>query len=69
MKIARVLEGINVDGEAGEVDNDGDRADVEGVADHRAFVNAVFHPELPQGNKIGRCSREGKCCPHTTALP
>ena len=60
MKIARVLEGINVDGEAGEVDNDGDRADVEGVDDHRAFVNAFFHHNFPRDIKNGRCSREGK---------
>ena len=60
MKIAPVLAGINVDGEAGEVDKDGDRADVEGVNDHPCICNAVFHHNFPRDIKNGRCSREGK---------
>ena len=57
--MARVLAGINVDGDAGEVDKDEDRADVDGVDDHCAFVNAFFYHNVTRDNKIGRCSREG----------
>ena len=59
MKMARVLAGINVDGDAGEVDKDEDRADVDGVDDHCAFVNAFFYHNVTRDKKIGQCSREG----------